>query len=280
MPLQAFSTWTGTTAVARDRDASASNRFLNPLNLFELSRELDQPLSPITSLEDLQEKTDRTLQALEKAFLKASEFCSHWTIGSLFGSTPIACYLERLLHKKTMGFDLKDPKKCKKESNLNRFGRSLFTEIAVSLSLDFIFLMHSYSPAIALLSLVSTSFIETLVQHFFDLISLQSFGIFTELIRERLTEYAEFKSFVPEYRVYANFCETYRHRLGAAWQRPESTDASKLFKTIYTFDRAADRRALLHKLLKVLKADEVFRARLEKKLSKLGFIFLKALEIL
>jgi hypothetical protein len=280
MSLQAFLPLPGATFVARDRNANYFNSFLRSLNLFELSRELDQSLSPITSLGDLQQKVDLILQGLETAFEKASECCSHWTIGGLFGATPIGCYLEQLLHKKPLERSFKKTRKRDSKSDFERFGRSFSTEIFVSVSLNCIGLMHSCTPALALFGLLSSSFVETVIQHLIDLIALRSFVIFTQLIRERLAEYAEFKTFVPEYRVYQNFFQEHNYPLGSAWQQHESADASRIFKLIYTFDRLEDRRALLRKLLKVLKTDEVFQARLQKKLSKLGFVFLKALEVL
>ncbi|MDY6781914.1 MAG: hypothetical protein SW833_05075 [Cyanobacteriota bacterium] len=286
MPLQAFSPLPGAVLVARraievrQRGLDYFSTFLSSLHLFQLSKELDQPLSSIASLEDLQQKIDRTLQALENAFEKASGCCSHWTIGGLFGAGPIASSLEQLLHKTPAKFHPQLAKKYENSSNLHRFGKSFAAELAVGIGLNSIALMHSFTPALALLSLISSSFLETLIQHLIDTISLQSFCVFTKLIRERLVEYTEFRLFVPEYRVYDKFFNEHRHQLSPKWQASEPADNSKIFKTIYLFGTAESRRALLRKILKVLKRDEIFRSRLQKRLPKLGFVFLKTLEVL
>ena len=258
-----------------DRGIGNLEFLLKLLNLFDLKKELDQPISPITSLSDLLRKTDKTLQTLEEAFEEVSSSCSHWTINSLFGSSVIASYLEKLVHQANQKLNPSHLQETSDNWKIGKFSHSLVAEITVSLSLNYLGILASINPVLTSLGIISTALGETLVQYALSILSVQSFSIFTELIRQRLTEYSEFRDFIPEYRLYTNFFQTHQYQQVYNLQIINSQDQFKVFKLIHTFWGVTNRRDLLHQLIRILEKDEVFQNRLKEKFFQLGVIFLK-----
>ena len=248
---------------------------LKLLNLLELKQELDQPIFPISSLSDLLQTTDLTLQTLETAFEKVSSSCSHWTLNSLFGSSVIASYLEKLVHQAHQKWSPDHLQETSANWKIDQFSHSLVAEITVSLSLNCLGIFASINPVLTSLGIISSAFGETLVQYTLSIVSVESFSIFTELIRQRLTEYSEFRDFIPEYRLYTHFFQTHQYQPAYNLQILNSQDQLKVFKLIHTFSGITNRRDLLHQLIKILEKDEIFQQRLKQKFSQLGVIFLK-----
>ena len=263
-----------------DRSIGNLKFFLKLLNLFELKKELDQPISPITDLSDLLRTTDLTLQNLEEAFEKVSASCSHWTINSLFGSSVIASSVEKLVHQIDRQLNPNHLQETADTWKIKQFSHSLVAEITISLSLNCLGLLASINPVLTSLGIVSAALGETLVQHMLSIVSIQSFSVFTELIRQRLTEYSEFRDFVPEYRLYTNLFQTYHYQPIYNLQIVEPQDQFKIFKLIHTFSGVTNRRELLHQLIRILEKDEIFQQRLKQKFSQLGVIFWKLSSIL
>ena len=263
-----------------DRGIGNLKFFLKLLNLFELQKELDQPVSPINDLSDLLQTTDLTLQTLEEAFEKVSSSCSHWTINSLFGSGVIASSLEKLVHQADRQFNPNNLQETSDNWRIKQFTHSLVAELTISISLNCVGLLASINPVLTSLGIVSAALGETLVQHMLSIISIQSFSAFTELIRQRLTEYSEFRDFIPEYRLYTNFFQTYQYQPVYNLQIVNSQDQLKIFKLIHTFSGVTNRRDLLYQLIKILEKDEIFQQRLKQKFSQLGVIFWKLSSIL
>ena len=262
------------------KDVDRLGTFLKLLNLFELQQELKQPVSPITGLSDLCQKTDATLQVLEVTFAKVSDSCSHWTINSLFGSHFIASYLEKLVHRANQKFDLCQPQETLEQEKIREFSHSLIAEITVSLSLNYLNLLAGINPILSGVGIISTAFGETLIQYALNIVSVQSFSIFTQLIRQRLTEYSEFKDFIPEYKLYTNFFHVYDYQPAYHLQISARQDHLRVFKLIDCFSEVNNRGNLLHQLILILEKDEVFQARLKQKFSQLGVIFWKLASIL
>ena len=248
---------------------------LKLLNLLELKQELDQPIFPISSLSDLLETTELTLQTLEVAFEKVSYSCSHWTLNSLFGSSVIASYLEKLVHQAHQKWNSTHLQKTSANWKIVDFSHSLVAEIAVSMSLNCLSILASINPVLTSLGIISTAVGETLIQYTLSIVSVESFAIFTELIRQRLTEYSEFRDFIPEYRLYTHFFQTHQYQPAYNLQILNSQDQFRVFKLIHTFSGVTNRRDLLHQLIKILEKDEIFQQRLKQKFSQLGIIFLK-----
>jgi len=263
-----------------DRGIGNLKFFLKLLNLFELKQELDRPISPISDLSDLLRTTDLTLQTLEEAFEKVSSSCSHWTINSLFGSSVIASSLEKLVHQVDRQFNPNHLQETSDNWKIKQFTHSLVTELTISISLNCLGLFTSINPVLTSLGIVSAALGETLVQHMLSIVSIQSFAVFTELIRQRLTEYSEFRDFIPEYRLYTNFFQTHQYQPVYDLQIVNSQDQFKIFKLIHTFSGVTNRRDLLHQLITVLEKDEIFQQRLKQKFSQLGVIFWKLSSIL
>ncbi len=263
-----------------DRGMDNLKFFLKFLNLFELKKELDLPISPIADLSDLVRTTDLTLQTLEEAFEKVSSSCSHWTINSLFGSSVIASSLEKLVHQVDRQFNPKHLQETSDNWKIKQFSHSLVAELTISLSLNCLGLLTSINPVLTSLGIISAALGETLVQHMLSILSIQSFSVFTELIRQRLSEYSEFRDFIPEYRLYTNFFQTHQYQPVYNLQIVNSQDQFKIFKLIHTFSGVTNRRDLLHQLIKILEKDEIFQQRLKQKFSQFGVIFWKLSSIL
>ena len=280
MPWEVLSDEPMTTPDTVDRGMGNLKFFLKLLNLFELKKELDQTISPITDLSDLLQTTDLTLQTLEEAFEKVSSSCSHWTINSLFGSSVIASSLEKLVHQVDRQLNPNHLQETTDRWQIKQFSHSLVAEITVSLSLNCLGLLASINPVLTSLGLVSAALGETLVQHMLSILSIQSFSVFTGLIRQRMTEYSEFRDFVPEYRLYTNFFQTHQYQPVYNLQIANSQDQFKIFKLIHTFSGVTNRRDLLYQLIKILEKDEIFQQRLKQKFSQLGVIFWKLSSIL
>ncbi|MBP0018041.1 MAG: hypothetical protein J7647_10845 [Cyanobacteria bacterium SBLK] len=277
MPLAILSSSLKSSDYPGDRDVDYLEAFLKLLNLFDLKKELECPISPVTDLEDLFRETDRTLKSLETAFAKISASCSHWTINSLFGSTAIASLLENLVHRVHPQFDIFHLKESENRWQLNQFGHHLIAELIVSISLNSLGVLASLNPILMSLGIISTALAETLVQYILNIFSVQSFSIFTELIRQRLKEYSEFRNFVHEYKVYASFFQSHCYQQSYDLKIANSCDTLKVFKITHTFIGIASRRDLLKEILGILDKDEVFQERLKQKFSQLGVIFLKLL---
>ena len=258
-----------------EKDFDRLAAFLKLLNLFELKQELEQPISPITSLSDLCQKTDLTLQVLEVAFAKVSDSCSHWTINSLFGANVIASYLEKLVHRANHKVDHFQPQETLEQKKIRQFSHSLVAEITVSVSLNYLSLLGSLNPILTSVGLISAALGETLIQYALNIVSIQSFSIFTELIRQRLTEYSEFKDFIPEYKLYTNFFHAHDYKPAYNLQIIDRQDNLKVFKLIDSFSDINNRGNLLHQLILILEKDEIFQDRLKQKFSQLGTIFWK-----
>ena len=263
-----------------EKDFERLDTFLKLLNLFELKQELEQPISPITGLSDLCQKTDATLQVLEVAFAKVSDSCSHWTINSLFGSNAIATYLEKLVHRANQKIDRFQPQETTEQRKIREFSHSLLAEITVSLSLNYFNLLAGINPMLIGVGIISTALGETLIQYALNIVSVQSFSIFTQLIRQRLTEYSEFKDFMPEYKLYTNFFRVHDYKPTYNLKISDRQDNLKVFKLIDSFSEINNRGTLLHQLIIILEKDEVFQARLKQKFSQLGVIFWKLSSIL
>ena len=241
---------------------------LKLLNLFELKKELDQPLSPITGLEDLQNKAELTLKTLEEVFEKVSSNCSHWTVNSLFGSTVMASYLEKLIHQ------------ASNNDKIGKFTHSLLAEIVLNLSLYSLSLLASINPFLTSLGIISAALGETVVQYLLNFVAVESFAIFTALIRQRLTEYSEFRNFIPEYRMYTNFFQAHQYQSVYNLEILNSQDSFKVFKLIHTLSEVTNRRDLVHRLMKILEKDEIFQQRLRNNFSQVGGIFFTLSKIL
>ena len=269
-----------TTSNEPQKDVDRLGTFLKLLNLFQLRQELEQPISPVTSLSDLCQKTDATLQVLEVTFAQVSDSCSHWTINSLFGSHVIASYLEKLVHQANQKFDPCQPPETLEQRKIKEFSHSLIAEITVSLALNCFNVLASINPILIGVGIISTAFGETLIQYALNIVSVQSFSIFTQLIRQRLTEYSEFKDFIPEYKLYTNFFREHDYQPTYNLQISDRQDHLKVFKLIETFSAVNSRGNLLHQLILVLEKDEVFQARLKEKFSQLAVIFWKLASIL
>ena len=268
MPLNVLSHTKIPKPNSRNQSVDNLEILLKLLNLFELKEELDQPLSPITDLEDLQRKTELTLQTLEQAFAKVSANCSHWTLNSLFGSTVIASYLEKLIHQ------------ASDHQKLGKFTHSLMVEVVLNLSLNSLGLLASINPFLTSLGIISTALAETLLQYGLNFVAVESFAIFTALIRQRMTEYSEFKDFIPEYRIYTNFFQAHQYQSVYNLEILKTQDNLKVFKFIHTLSEVTNRRDLVHQLIKILEKDEIFQDRLKEKFSQLGGIFLTLSKIL
>ncbi len=280
MPWEVLSHEPMTTPNTVDPGMGNLKFFLKLLNLFELKKELDQTISPITDLSDLLQTTDLTLQTLEEAFEKVSSSCSHWTINSLFGSSVIASSLEKLVHQVDRQLNPNHLQETTDNWQIKQFSHSLVAEITVSLSLNCLGLLASINPVLTSLGIVSAALGETLVQHMLSILSIQSFSVFTGLIRQRMTEYSEFRDFVPEYRLYTHFFQTHQYQPVYNLQIVNSQDQFKIFKLIHTFSGVTNRRDLLYQLIKILEKDEIFQQRLKQKFSQLGVIFWKLSSIL
>ncbi len=248
---------------------------LKLLNLGEVKQELEQPISPITSLSDLYQQTDSTLQILEVAFAKVSDSCSHWTINSLLGSNVIASYLEKLVHRANQKFNRFQPQETLEQRKIREFSHSLVAEITVSVSLNYLSLLASINPILSSVGIISAALGETLIQYALNIVSVQSFSIFTQLIRQRLMEYSEFKDFIPEYQLYTNFFSVHHYRPVYNLQIIDSQDNLKIFKLIHNFSGVTNRGNLLHQLILILEKDEIFQQRLKQKFSQFGVIFWK-----
>ena len=248
---------------------------LKLFNLTKLKQELEQPLSPITSLDDLSVQTDCTLKILERSFETVSASCSHWSLNTLFGSTVIASYAEKLIdHLLSHKFTPQNFGKTSNSEKTRTFTRSLIAEIAVSMSFNFLGLLTTINPWLTSLGIISTALGETLIHYGLNYVSIQSFSIFTGLIRQRVKEYSEFRAFVPEYRLYTNFFESHQYQPVYDLQILKSQDIFKVFKFIHTFSEVTDRRDLIHQLIRVLEKDEIFQERMKKNLYQLGGVFL------
>ena len=258
-----------------EKDCDRLDTFLKLLNLFELKQELEQPISPITSLSDLCQKTDLTLQVLEVAFAKISDSCSHWTINSLFGANVIASYLEKLVHRANQKFNCFQPQETLEQQKIRQFSHSLVAEITVSVSLNYLSLLGSINPILTSVGILSAALGETLIQYALNIVSVQSFSIFTELIRQRLREYSEFKDFIPEYKLYTNFFHLHDYKPAYNLRIVDRQDNLKVFKLIDTFSDVNNRGNLLHQLLLILEKDTIFQERLQQKFSQLGTVFWK-----
>ncbi len=280
MSLDASSYRSSATPNDSEKDFDRLGAFLKLLNLFELKQELEQPISPIAGLSDLCQKTDATLQVLEVTFAKVSDSCSHWTINSLFGSNVIASYLEKLVHRVNQKFDPCQPQETLEQQKIREFSHSLIAEITVSVSLNYLSLVASINPILTSVGIISAALGETLIQYALNIVSVQSFSIFTQLIRQRLTEYSEFKDFIPEYKLYTNFFRAHDYQPTYNLQIIDSQDYLKVFKLIETFSAVTNHGNLLHQLILILEKDEVFQARLKEKFSQLGVIFWKLTSIL
>ncbi|MDJ0647974.1 MAG: hypothetical protein QNJ60_04645 [Xenococcaceae cyanobacterium MO_188.B19] len=260
-----------------EKDFDRLNTFLKLLNLFELKQELEQPISPITSLSDLCQKTDSTLQVLEVTFAEVSDSCSHWTLNSLFGSNVIASYLEKLIHQ-LFNPDLVE--ETLQQRQIRKFSHSLVSEITVSVAINYLGLLSSINPILSSLGIISAALGETLIQSALNIVSVQSFAIFTQLIRQRLTEYSEFKNFIPEYRLYTHFFHQHHYNQVYNLQINDFPDHLQIFKLIHSFSGVTNRGNLLNQLILILEKDAIFQARLEEKFSRLGRIFWKLVSIL
>ena len=250
------------------------------LKLWEVKQELEQPISPITSLSDLYQKTDSTLQVLEVAFAKVSDSCSHWTINSLLGSNVIASYLEKLVHRANQKFNRSQPQETLEQRKIREFSHSLVAEITVSVSLNYLSLLASINPLLTSVGIISAAFGETLIQYALNIVSVQSFSIFTQLIRQRLTEYSEFKDFLPEYKLYTSFFRVHHYRPVYDLQIIDFPDQLKIFKLIHSFSGVTNRGKLLHQLILILEKDKIFQERLKQKFSQFGVIFWKLASML
>ena len=253
---------------------------LKLFNLFELKKELDQPLAPITGLDDLLSKTELTLGTLELAFEKVSSKCSHWTLNSLFGSTVVASSKENLIHQVQPNLVPHNLQKTSDNRKIGKFTHSFVAELVVSLSLNSLALWASINPFLTSLGIISTALGETIVQYGLNLLSVQSFAIFTALIRQRLTEYPEFRDFIPEYRIYTHFFQARQYQPVYNLQIVNSQDNFKVFKLIHTLSAVTNRRDLVHQLMSILEKDEIFQERLRKKLAQVGGIFVQLSKII
>ncbi len=262
------------------KDFDRLNTLIKLLNLWEVKQELEQPISPITSLSDLYQKTDSTLQVLEVAFARVSDSCSHWTINSLLGSNVIASYLEKLVHRANQKFNRFQPQETLEQRKIREFSHSLVAEITVSVSLNYLSLLASINPILTSVGIISAALGETLIQYALNIVSIQSFSIFTQLIRQRLTEYSEFKDFLPEYKLYTNFFRMHHYRPVYNLQIIDFPDQLKIFKLIHSFSGVTNRGNLLHQLILILEKDEIFQERLKQKFSQLGVIFWKLASML
>ena len=265
------------TSNESEKNSDRLNTFLKLLNLFELKQELEQPISPINSLSDLCEKTDSTLQVLEVTFAEVSDSCSHWTLNSLFGSNVIASYLEKLIHQQ---FKPDLVEETLEQRQIRKFSHSLVSEITVSVTINYLGLLSSINPILSSLGIISAALGETLIQSALNIVSVQSFAIFTQLIRQRLTEYSEFKHFIPEYRLYSHFFHQHNYKQAYDLQITDFPDHLQIFKLIHSFSEVTNRGNLLHQLILILEKDAIFQARLQEKFSRLGGIFWKLVSIL
>ena len=263
-----------------EKDIDRLNTIIKLLKLWEVKQELEQPISPITSLSDLYQKTDSTLQVLEVAFAKVSDSCSHWTINSLLGSNVIASYLEKLVHRANQKFNRSQPQETLEQRKIREFSHSLVAEITVSVSLNSLSLLASINPLLTSLGIISAAFGETLIQYALNIVSVQSFSIFTQLIRQRLTEYSEFKDFLPEYKLYTSFFRVHHYRPVYDLQIIDFPDQLKIFKLIHSFSGVTNRGKLLHQLILILEKDKIFQERLKQKFSQFGVIFWKLASML
>ena len=280
MSLDASSCRPLATPLESEKDFDRLDTFLKLLNLLELKQELEQPISPINSLSNLCQETDSTLLVLEVAFAKVSDSCSHWTINSLFGSSVIASYLEKLVHRANQKFNRFHPQETLEQQKIREFSHSLVAEITVSVALNYFSLLASINPLFTSLGIISAALGETLIQYGLNIVSVQSFSIFTELIRQRLTEYSEFKDFIPEYKLYTNFFRLHHYRPVYNLQIIDFQDPLKIFKLIHSFSGVKNRGNLLHQLILILEKDEIFQERLKQKFSQIGVIFWKLAYIL
>ena len=262
------------------KDIDRLNTLIKLLNLWEVKQELEQPISPITSLSDLYQKTDSTLQVLEVAFARVSDSCSHWTINSLLGSNVIASYLEKLVHRANQKFNRFQPQETLEQRKIREFSHSLVAEITVSVSLNYLSLLASINPILSSVGIISAALGETLIQYALNIVSIQSFSIFTQLIRQRLTEYSEFKDFLPEYKLYTNFFRMHHYRPVYDLQIIDFPDHLKIFKLIHSFSGVTNRGNLLHQLILILEKDQIFQERLKQKFSQFGVIVWKLASIL
>ncbi len=263
-----------------EKDIDRLNTIIKLLKLWEVKQELEQPISPITSLSDLYQKTDSTLQVLEVAFAKVSDSCSHWTINSLLGSNVIASYLEKLVHRANQKFNRSQPQETLEQRKIREFSHSLVAEITVSVSLNYLSLLASINPLLTSVGIISAAFGETLIQYALNIVSVQSFSIFTQLIRQRLTEYSAFKDFLPEYKLYTSFFRVHHYRPVYDLQIIDFPDQLKIFKLIHSFSGVTNRGKLLHQLILILEKDKIFQERLKQKFSQFGVIFWKLASML
>ncbi|MDJ0898829.1 MAG: hypothetical protein QNJ55_08450 [Xenococcus sp. MO_188.B8] len=263
-----------------EKDIDRLDTIIKLLNLWQVKQELEQPISPITSLSDLYQKTDSTLQVLEVAFAKVSDSCSHWTINSLFGANIISSYLEKLVHRANQKFNRSQPQETLEQRKIREFSHSLVAEITVSVSLNYLSLLASINPLLTSLGIVSAAFGETLIQYALNIVSVQSFSIFTQLIRQRLTEYSEFKDFLPEYKLYTSFFRVHHYRPVYNLQIIDFPDQLTIFKLIHSFSGVTNRGKLLHQLILILEKDKIFQERLKQKFSQFGVIFWKLASML
>lgn len=277
MPLSVLSSSLESSDRVDDRPIDYLEIFLKLLNLFDLKQELERPISPIANLGALFSETDYTLKSLETTFAKISTTCSHWTINSLFGSTAIASFLENLVHRVSLNFNIANQDNPEEHRKSNQFGHSLIAELIVSISLNFIGFFTSINPVLMALGIVSSAFAETLFEYIFNIVSVQSFAIFTQLIRQRLKEYSEFRDFVPSYRVYTAFFQSHCYQQSYDLKIQSSDDTFKVFKLTHTFLKISTRRELLKEVVKILDNDEVFQERLKQRFSQMGVVFLKLL---
>lgn len=260
-----------------EQDFDRLATLLKWFNLLELKQELEQPILPITSLSNLCQQTDSTLQVLEVAFAQVSDSCSHWTINSLFGSNVLASYLEKLVHHQFNPFA---QPATRKQQAIRQFSHSLVSELTVSLALNYLSLLSSLNPLLTSVGIISAAVAETLIQSALNLVSVQSFSIVTELIRQRLREYSEFKDFLPEYQLYTHFFQRHHYRPVYQLQIINFPDHLQIFKLIHTFAGVTNRGNLLQQLILVLEKDPIFQARLKVKLAQGGVMVWKLVSIL
>ncbi|MDJ0718532.1 MAG: hypothetical protein QNJ54_30630 [Prochloraceae cyanobacterium] len=280
MPLSVLSQVRMSTPNPSSQGFGNLETILKLLNLFELKKELDQPICAITSLSELQRQTELILETLERAFEMASESCSHWTINGLFGSGVIASSLEKLVHLTHQKLTPSYLSETSDNWQIRQISHTLVAEIAVNMSLNCLGLLASINPILTSLGIISTAVVETLVQYTLNLLAVESFSIFTVLIRQRLTEYPEFRNFLAEYRLYTNFFQAHQYQQVYNLQIQGDRDIFNVFKLIDTFSGVTNRRDLLHKLIRILEKDEIFQDRLKQKFAQLGGIFLKLSEML
>ena len=255
---------------------------LELLNLGEVKQGLEESVEPISSLSDLSQNTDAALQILEAAFAKVAECCNHWTVNSLLGSGPIVSYSEKVIYRVSKKLDrslLTSPDSLD-EKEAKEFTYSFIAEITLSVGLNYLSLLLSVNPILTGLGIISAALGETLIQSTMNTLTTHSFVIFTNLVRQRLSEYPDFKDFFPEYRLYTNLFREYNYEMTYDLEIAEFPDHLKTFKLIHAFSGVTNRGNLLYRLVVVLKKDKVFQARFEKKFCYFGKILWKLTLIL